>query len=166
MFRDFFCLKNTNKKHLFLNHKIISNLKKIFFVIAICLLIAKQTQAWDRGYYDIGTATAIGFNMAISAACANQIYDNQAHHKLVPIVGLTSGSIQLAIGIGDITNPEYFNYGIIETSLALITIGLSVWDLKKQSHLFKLNKQTAWNINSMQVNNRNLGVCFSLKHNF
>ncbi|MEY4876480.1 MAG: hypothetical protein RL708_1629 [Bacteroidota bacterium] len=149
-----------------MNHKIISILKKIFFVIAISFLFAKQTQAWDRGFYDIGTATTIGFNMAISAACANQIYDNQVHHKLVPIVGLTSGSIQLAMGIGDITNPEYLNYGIIETSLALITIGLSVWDLKKRSHLFKLNKQTAWNINSMQVNNRNVGVCFSMNHNF
>ncbi len=143
------------------------NLKKIFFTfLLVNFLFAKQSIAWDRGFYDIGTSATIGFNVAISAACVNQLLDNQMHHKLVPTVGLAIGSIQLAMGIGDISNPEYLNYGIIETSLALVTIGLSVWDLKKQSRLFKLNKQTTWNINSIQLNNRNMGVCFSLKYNF
>ncbi|MFM7016434.1 MAG: hypothetical protein ACKOX3_08915 [Bacteroidota bacterium] len=142
-------------------------MKKIFFLIVIInFLFAKQTKADDRGLYDIGTSAAIGFNTAISIACANQISDNQLHNKLVPMAGLTSGSIQLAMGIGDMSNHEYLNFGIIQTSLALLTIGLSVLDLKKGSHLLKLNKQTTWNINSTQLNNRSIGVCFSLKHNF
>ncbi|MEO6166541.1 MAG: hypothetical protein ABIO46_06700 [Chitinophagales bacterium] len=133
-----------------------------------------QPYSFIEPAYGISTAILSGLNVSLSTINGIQIA-NESSNKVVPVVGIISGSGQLITGLAKFNTDDDSGFGSdineSENAISMVNIGigtttmiLSTWNLiagKKSKE-----QLTSWNIYGVPTGNKSLGMGFSLSRRF
>lgn len=112
-----------------------------------------------------------GTNLSLDAINGMQIFQGN-RRKVIPIIGLVTGTAQLALGMNGLSTADgYYSYNESQKALSALNVGigtstivLSSWNLF--ANKTPKNKRTTWNLEGYQRPDKQFAMNVNLTHRF
>ena len=143
-------------------------MKKISLIISLIFIISidqsKAEGEYIIGFY-YGSYLLMPVNLFADVGNIVQIKRNSTKNRIVPLIGIASGTMQILYGVGFL---EFFGDqvgpGLTRIGIGASTVVLSIWNLHHKNKI--ANSKSSWNFKTFPLPNKQTVFGLSITHHF